>query len=118
MNEKTELIGILGLGFLGKALAALTSWEEGSWGSWHSSPISSCPLEQFHFDWEGVSSWSEIPEKSAVMILTIPPPKMELERLKDHLGEWKEWMQKNRPMLRRLVLISTCLLYTSPSPRD
>ena len=52
MNEKTELIGILGLGFLGKALAALTSWEEGSWGSWHSSPIPSCPLEQFHFDWE------------------------------------------------------------------
>ena len=61
MNEKTELIGILGLGFLGKELAALTSWEEGSWGSWHSSPISSCPLEQFHFDWEGVSSWSGIP---------------------------------------------------------
>ena len=28
MNEKTELIGILGLGFLGKALAALTSWEK------------------------------------------------------------------------------------------
>ena len=25
MNEKTELIGILGLGFLGKELAALTS---------------------------------------------------------------------------------------------
>ena len=111
MNEKTELIGILGLGFLGKALAALRFWEEGSWGSWHSSPISSCPLEQFHFDWEGVSSWSGIPEKSAVMILTIPPPKVELERLKDHLGEWKEWMQKNRPMLRRLVLISTTGVY-------
>ncbi len=111
MNEKTELIGILGLGFLGKALAALRSWEEGSWGSWHSSPIPSCPLEQFHFDWEGVSSWSGIPEKSAVMILTIPPPKVELERLKDHLGEWKEWMQKNRPMLRRLVLISTTGVY-------
>ena len=69
MNEKTELIGILGLGFLGKELAALTSWEEGSWGSWHSSPIPLCPLEQFHFDWEEVSSWSRIPEKSAVMIL-------------------------------------------------
>ena len=39
MNEKTELIGILGLGFLGKELAALASWKEGSWGSWHSSPI-------------------------------------------------------------------------------
>ena len=47
MNEKTELIGILGLGFLGKELAALTSWEEGSWGSWYSSPVPSCPWSSF-----------------------------------------------------------------------
>ena len=111
MDHESGLIGILGLGFLGKELAGLTAWKEGSWGSWHSSPVTSCSLDQFHFDWQDSSSWSGIPKLPVVMVLTIPPPALELEVIAEQLRQWKEWMQEKRPMLQRLILISTTGVY-------
>ena len=99
LSNEREAIGILGLGFLGKELAKLTSWKEGSWGSWHSSPVDSCSFEQFHFDWQDRSSWKGIPKRQVVMILTIPTPILELNMLSSHIRHWKDWMHENRPML-------------------
>ena len=109
--DEREEIGIFGLGFLGKELAKLTSWKEGSWGSWHSSPVDSCSLEQFHFDWQDQSSWKGIPKRPVVMILTIPAPTLDLDMLSIQIRHWKDWMHENRPMLQRLILISTTGVY-------
>ena len=104
-------VGILGLGFLGKILAAeLTVFSE-SWGTWHEIPPPETELPVFHFDWADENSWTALPETAATLVLTIPPllknPQAETERLKF----WGTWMQQNRPQLKRLIYISTTGVY-------
>ena len=104
-------VGILGLGFLGKILAAeLTALAE-SWGTWHEIVPPETLLPFFHFDWADEKSWSALPETTATLVLTIPPllkiPQAETERLQ----LWGTWMQQNRPQLKRLIYISTTGVY-------
>ncbi|MBC8219755.1 MAG: hypothetical protein H8E67_04235 [Proteobacteria bacterium] len=104
-------VGILGLGFLGKILAAeLTAFKE-SWGTWHEIPPPEPKLQVFHFDWADENSWTNLPETAVTLVLTIPPllknPQAETERLQF----WGTWMQQNRPQLKRLIYISTTGVY-------
>lgn len=104
-------VGILGLGLLGKILAAeLTAFNE-SWGTWHEIPPPEPKLQVFHFDWADENSWTNLPETAVTLVLTIPPllknPQAETERLQF----WGTWMQQNRPQLKRLIYISTTGVY-------
>ncbi len=106
-----SVIGILGLGFLGKTLAQLCEWPEGSWGTWfrHSERVPG--LKSIHYDWQNREHWPRIPEHEAVLVLAIPPffrePKKELERLRI----WAAWLRQRRPTLRRLIYLSTTGVY-------
>ena len=104
-------VGILGLGFLGKILAAeLTAFAE-SWCTWHKTKPPEPLIPVLHFDWADEISWSALPETTATLVLTIPPllkiPKAETERLQ----LWGTWMQHNRPQMKRLIYISTTGVY-------
>ena len=104
-------VGILGLGFLGEILAAELPDLAESWGTWHEITPQDTLLNIFHFDWADEESWGALPDKSATLVLTIPPilknPQAETERLQ----LWGTWMQQNRPQLKRLIYISTTGVY-------
>ena len=104
-------VGILGLGFLGKILAAELKDYKESWGTWHEVKPPEQLLKVFHFDWADEKRWVTLSEKSATLVLTIPPllknPQAETERLQ----LWGTWMRQNRPQLKRLIYISTTGVY-------
>jgi len=104
-------VGILGLGFLGKILAAELKSVSESWGTWHETPPSEPLIPVFNFDWADKNFWSAMPETPATLVLTIPPllknPEAETERLQI----WGTWMRQNRPQLKRLIYISTTGVY-------
>ena len=85
MTSEKQTVGILGLGFLGKLLAGIQNWKDGSWGSWHSSPVDLTGLHQFRYNWQDPADWPLIPSGPVVLVLTIPPPRIELERIP---GPW------------------------------
>ena len=104
-------VGILGLGFLGKILAAeLIAFAE-SWGTWHKVAPPKPFLPFFYFDWADENSWSALPETAATLVLTIPPLLKIPQAEKERLQLWGEWMQQNRPQLKRLIYISTTGVY-------
>ncbi len=104
-------VGILGLGFLGKILAAELKSVSESWGTWHETPPPEPLIPVFNFDWADDNFWPAMPEKPATLVLTIPPllknPEAETERLQ----LWGTWMRQNRPQLKRLIYISTTGVY-------
>ena len=104
-------VGILGLGFLGKILAAqLTTFTE-SWGTWHEIPPPVPMLSNFSFDWANENNWTALPETAATLVLTIPPLQKNLETEAERLHLWAKWMTHNRPELKRMIYISSTGVY-------
>ena len=104
-------VGILGLGFLGKILAAELKSVSESWGTWHETPPSEPLIPVFHFDWADENFWPTLPETPATLVLTIPPLLKNIEAETERLQLWGTWMRHNRPQLKRLIYISTTGVY-------
>ena len=104
-------IGILGLGFLGKILAYDFANIHESWGTWHKNPPPESVLRAFHFDWSSEKSWTTMPEFPETLVLTIPPILNDPEEEKVRLNKWGEWMNKNRPNIKRMIYISSTGVY-------
>ena len=104
-------IGILGLGFLGKILASDFADIKDSWGTWHKNPPPESALKAFSFDWSSEKSWATIPEFPETLVLTIPPMLNDPEAEKFRLNQWGEWMNKNRPNIKRMIYISSTGVY-------
>ena len=104
-------IGILGLGFLGKILASDFADIQESWGTWHKNPPPESALKVFPFDWSSEKSWTALPEVPETLVLTIPPMLSDFEAEKVRLNQWGEWMNKNRPNIKRMIYISSTGVY-------
>ncbi len=104
-------IGILGLGFLGKILASDFAYIQESWGTWHKNPPPESALKVFPFDWSSETSWTALPEFPETLVLTIPPLLNDPEAEKVRLNQWGEWMNKNRPNIKRMIYISSTGVY-------
>lgn len=108
-------IGILGLGFLGDCLAELQQWHQNSWGTKQSNEIgynsNRRSIHTIRFNWEENSSWTNLPECQANLVLTIPPVKSSVKEEAERLYEWCEWSVKNRPGFKKLVYISSTGVY-------
>ena len=104
-------IGILGLGFLGKILASDLADIQESWGTWHKNPPPEAALKVFPFDWSSETSWTALPEFPGTLVLTIPPLLNDPEAEKVRLNQWGEWMNKNRPNIKRMIYISSTGVY-------
>ena len=104
-------IGIFGLGFLGKILASNFTDIQESWGTWYKNPPPESALRAFPFDWSSEKSWSSIPEFPETLVLTIPPLEKNPEAEKVRLNQWGEWMNKNRPYIKRMIYISSTGVY-------
>ena len=104
-------IGILGLGFLGKILASDFADIQQSWGTWHKTPPPESALKVFPFAWSRETSWTALPEFPETLVLTIPPLLNDPEAEKARLYQWGEWMNKNRPNIKRMIYISSTGVY-------
>ena len=104
-------IGILGLGFLGKILASDFADINESWGTWNKNPLPEAALKAFRFDWSSETSWNALPEVPETLVLTIPPMLNDPEAEKVRLNQWGEWMNKNRPNIKRMIYISSTGVY-------
>tara|TARA_B100001123_G_scaffold427824_1_gene543887 strand:- start:147 stop:1004 length:858 start_codon:yes stop_codon:yes gene_type:complete len=104
-------IGILGLGFLGKILASDFADIKQSWGTWNNNPPPESELKVFPFDWSRETAWTSLPEFPENLILTIPPILNDPEAEKVRLNQWGEWMNKNRPNIKRMIYISSTGVY-------
>jgi len=104
-------IGILGLGFLGKILASDFADIQESWGTWHKNPPPESALKVFPFDWSSETSWTALPKFPETLVLTIPPMLNDPEAEKVRLNLWGEWMNKNRPNIKRMIYISSTGVY-------
>ena len=104
-------IGILGLGFLGKILASDFADIHKSWGTWNKNPPPESALKVFPFDWSSETSWTALPEFPERLVLTIPPMLNDPEKEKVRLNQWGEWMNKNRPNIKRMIYISSTGVY-------
>ena len=104
-------IGILGLGFLGKILASNFADIQESWGTWYKNPPPESALRTFPFDWSSEKSWATMPEFPETLVLTIPPLVNDPEAEKVRLNQWGEWMNKNRPNIKRMIYISSTGVY-------
>ena len=104
-------IGILGLGFLGKTLAHEFTGVPECWGTWHKTPPPETPLKNFHFDWSSENSWTALPEGPETLVLTIPPLLKNQDDEEKRLCQWGEWMNLNRPMIKRMIYISSTGVY-------
>ena len=104
-------IGILGLGYLGIILTRESALRPDSWGTWHKNPPCKTKLHVFPFEWGEKNYWNLLPEKEVILILTIPPVYKSIEDETERLRIWCEWIQKNRPKLKRLIYISTTGVY-------
>ena len=104
-------IGILGLGFLGKILASDFADIHKSWGTWNKNPPPESALKVFHFDWSRETSWTALPEVPETLVLTIHPMLNDPEAEKVHLNQWGNWMNKNRPNIKRMIYISSTGVY-------
>ena len=110
---KEALMGVLGVGFLGKELLHSFDWPPLSWGTHHRS-VSELPQNRFHsfaFQWENPESWDHLPKTPATLVLTIPPLFKDIQQEEARLNTWGHWMRKNRPQIQRLVYISTTGVY-------
>ena len=104
-------IGILGLGFLGKILAFDFADIHKSWGTSHKKPPPESALKVLQFDWSNETSWTALPKVPETLVLTIPPLLNDPEAEKVRLNQWGEWMNKNRPKIKRMIYISSTGVY-------
>ena len=104
-------IGILGLGFLGKILASDFADIHKSWGTWNKNPPPESALKVLQFDWSSETSWTALPKVPETLVLTIPPLLNDPEAEKVRLNQWGEWMNKNRPNIKRMIYISSTGVY-------
>jgi hypothetical protein len=104
-------IGILGLGFLGKILSSDWADIQESWGTWHKNSPPESALKVFPFDLNRETSWTALPEFPETLVLTIPPMLNDPEAEKIRLNQWGEWMNKNRPNIKRMIYISSTGVY-------
>ena len=111
MHISLPSIGILGLGYLGILLTRESALNPDSWGTWHKNPPCKTKLHVFPFEWGEKNCWNLLPEKEVILILTIPPVFKSIEDETERLRIWCEWIQKNRPKLKRLIYISTTGVY-------
>lgn len=109
------VIGIIGMGFLGREIARLEKWPAASWGTNLNHPESDSRkkplLHQVRFDWQDSSHWERLPDESGTLILTVPPVHAQVDREIERLKTWGAWMNQNRPGYRNLVYISTTGVY-------
>ena len=110
-SVSVSAIGILGLGFLGKILASDFADIHKSWGTWNKNPPPESALKVFPFDWSSETSWTALPEIPETLVLTIPPMLNDPEAEKVRLNQWGEWMNKNRPNIKRMIYISSTGVY-------
>ncbi len=104
-------IGILGLGFLGQTLAREFTGVPECWGTWHKTPPPETPLKNFHFDWGSENSWTALRHAPETLVLTIPPLLKNQDDEEKRLCQWGEWMNLNRPMIKRMIYISSTGVY-------
>jgi len=104
-------IGILGLGYLGSLLARDYAFEVSSWGTWHKNPPQDINIPVFPFDWGKKKSWPTLPKTEVILLITIPPILKSTQNEAKRLRLWCDWMQKNRPEIKRLIYISTTGVY-------
>lgn len=109
------VIGIIGLGFLGREIGLLENWPAPSWGTNLTQPqVSnhpSLPVNQFRFDWQNDTHWNRLPQEEGVLILTAPPIHPEVDHEVKRLKAWGNWMNNNRRGYQSLVYISTTGVY-------
>ena len=111
MTTSVSPIGILGLGFLGKILASEFADIQESWGTWNKNLPTQSAFKVFPFDWSSEKSWPALPEIPETLVLTIPPMLNDTEAEKARLNRWGEWMNKNRPNIKRMIYISSTGVY-------
>jgi len=109
---QTPIIGIIGLGYLGQEIARLTQWPDASWGTRLSAAAGATnPLRGIQYDWLDESHWERLPDLSAALIITAPPPLPDAEAEYERLRLWGSWMNRYRPGYRAAVYISTTGVY-------
>jgi NAD dependent epimerase/dehydratase family enzyme len=109
------VIGIIGMGFLGREIARQHPWPQPSWATTLEMPGITPPeainLERFQLNWQDPAHWKRIPEQPVSIVLTVPPVHPEPERERERLQTWGAWMNQNRPHCNSLVYISTTGVY-------
>lgn len=111
---KPATIGILGFGYLGKELARLNGWSADSWVTAKDRSDrdhSRFGLQTVQFDWRREETWENLPDKSCVLVLTIPPILNDLEKENDRVRNWCLWIAKNRTGFKKLIYISSTGVY-------
>ena len=107
-------LGILGCGYLAKALINCCDWGLGSWKSNRQSGNGiklQKPFQDIYFDWCLEKTWGNLPRGALPMLLTIPPVFLDLAAEQQRLKDWCGWMRKERSEITRLVYISTTGVY-------
>jgi NAD dependent epimerase/dehydratase family enzyme len=107
-------LGILGCGYLAKALINCHDWGLGSWKSNRQSGNGiklQKPFQDIYFDWGLEETWGNLPRGTLPMLLTIPPVFLDLTAEQQRLKDWCGWMRKERSEITRLVYISTTGVY-------
>ncbi|MGK5093884.1 hypothetical protein WDW89_17960 [Deltaproteobacteria bacterium TL4] len=115
MGQPLPVIGILGMGFLGKALKERFLWNAQSWGTYRQESSGSTEENQTFgrvaFDWGDPDTWSNLPESEALLVLTIPPVFTDVAEETARLKDWGKWMKSHRPLHTRLIYISSTGVY-------
>lgn len=110
---KTPTVGILGMGYLGMHLCSYLTTFENSWGTYFTKVPENLPptVQPICFHWEDQTTWAALPEYETTTVLTIPPVlKMHRDERK-RLEEWAKWMNEHRPLMRKLIYISSTGVY-------
>jgi len=109
------VIGIIGMGFLGREIARQHPWPQPSWATTlempGARPLDTIDLKSFQFDWQDPTHWERIPIHPVSIVLTVPPVHPEPEKERERLKTWGTWMNQNRPHCKSLVYISTTGVY-------
>lgn len=111
-------IGVLGSGYLGKALLKKYAWPDPSWYSTlldTPSGIESLNYPPVSFDWADQSTWPNLPDKPVVIVLTIPPVLLDTAEESVRVEAWCRWMNLHRPYINHLVYISSTGVYPNIS---
>lgn len=109
-NKTPPCIGVLGCGYVGQQLLLTQQWHPSSWYNVHQNdPQLHYPSVLFSLD--DPDSWDALPQQADCLVLTIAPAYQDAVKESQRLTSWCEWMQVNRPGLKRLIYISTIGVY-------
>ncbi len=111
------MVGILGMGYLGKQLLKQLPDEQVSWVTLQQQTLdTTCVKKNNHsviFQWESPATWSNLPDAPASLVLTIPPVLKEVQAEIKRLSHWGQWMNRERPQIKKLIYISSTGVYPS-----